>query len=293
VVFSIASGIFHPYYLIMLAPPTAALVGIGVSSLWTAYRRREGWRTWLLPVALLATALWQARVLAPYPQWSAWLTPLLLGGSLLAAGGLVAARVVDRLFDGRFWRRWSVVPLGAGLLALLLSPLVWSVTPVLAGPSNASLPVAGPEALNQNDPTSWTRLNDPGNDRLVTYLEENRNGYFYLVAVANSQQASSIALKTGKPVLAAGGFMGSDPALTVEKLQKMIADKQVRFVMGLDGTGMRGGQSSTSVGSWIRSYCTAVDPPLYQGQQGFTGAFGFGNSPLYDCAPQESRQTIW
>src|SRR5256885_5165756 len=31
--------------------------------------------------------------------------------------------------------------------------------------------------------------------------------------------------------LAMGGFMGSDPAMTVEKLQQMVADKQVRFIL--------------------------------------------------------------
>ena len=64
-----AEGIFHPYYLIMLAPAAAALVGIGVAALWAAYRK-GGWQAWLLPVALLATAFWQMTVLAQYPQWS-------------------------------------------------------------------------------------------------------------------------------------------------------------------------------------------------------------------------------
>ena len=49
VVFSMAEGIFHPYYLIMLAPAAAALVGIGVAALWTAYHK-GGWQSWLLPV---------------------------------------------------------------------------------------------------------------------------------------------------------------------------------------------------------------------------------------------------
>ena len=55
VVFSMAQGIFHPYYLIMLAPAAAALVGIGVAALWAAYRQ-GGWQAWLLPLALLVTA---------------------------------------------------------------------------------------------------------------------------------------------------------------------------------------------------------------------------------------------
>ena len=234
-VFSIASGIFHPYYLIMLGPPTAALVGIGVSSLWTAYRR-DGWQAWLLPVSLLATAFWQWNVMADYHEWSVWLTPVLFAGSALAAVGLVATRLLAKLTDGR-WRRWAMAPLAVGMLALLVSPAAWAVTPVLAGPSNASLPTSGPEALNQNDPSSWTKLNDTSNDGLIKYLKENQDGYYYLLVVANSQQASSIALKTDLPVMSAGGFMGTDPALTAEKLAELVANKQVRFVMGLSGAG--------------------------------------------------------
>lgn len=274
-VFSVASGIFHPYYLIMLAPAAAALVGIGVSSLWAAYRRQQGWLAWLLPVALLATAYWQTRVVADYPQWSAWLTPLLLTGSIAAAGGLIVTRLLAKRMDYWIWRRWTLVPLGVGLLALLLSPAAWAVTPVLAGPSNASLPTSGPEALNQNDPASWTRLSSSEDNGLIKYLENNQAGYYYLVAVANSQQASSIALKTEQPVLAAGGFMGSDPALTPQKLQEMVAAKQVRFVMGLNG----------ATGNWVQSHCKAVDSGLYQGSGGFSGAFSLNGARLYNCAP--------
>lgn len=276
-VFSIASGIFHPYYLIMLGPPAAALVGIGLSSLWTAYRR-DGWQAWLLPVALLATAFWQSRVMIDYPEWSAWLTPVLFAGSALAAVGLVVTRLLARLTDGR-WRRWAMAPLAVGMLALLVSPAAWAVTPVLAGPSNASLPTSGPEALNQNDPSSWTRLNDTSNDGLIKYLKENQDGYYYLLVVANSQQASSIALKTDLPVMSAGGFMGTDPALTAEKLAELVATKQVRFVMGLNNA--RGG---SSVGSWVTANCSAVNSSVYGGEASFSGAFGLGNSALYDCA---------
>ncbi len=144
-------------------------------------------------------------------------------------------------------------------------------------------------------------MNNSANSGLVSYLEANQNGYFYLVAVTNSQQASSIALKTGKPVLASGGFMGSDPALTVEKLQEMIANKQVRFVMvlgnirgpgGMGSIGMPGGVAGTggansSVNTWIQQNCATVEPSLYGGQLeagSQTGPFALGNSQLYNCA---------
>jgi 4-amino-4-deoxy-L-arabinose transferase-like glycosyltransferase len=287
VVFSMASGIFHPYYLIMLAPAAAALVGLGVAALWAAYRQ-GGWRTVLLPLALLATALWQVRLVGAFPQWSMWLTPLALLGTILAAAPLLGAR----LLSPREWRRWAPGLVGVGLVALLVAPLAWALTPVVAAPTNASLPEAGPATINRSDPTSWTRLSTPGGADLASYLEANTAGYTYLVVVTNSQQASPLALETGKPVLAAGGFMGSDPALTVEKLAQLVATRQVRFVMGLGGGGMRGG-SATGVDAWVTANCSPVDPSAYGGATGARGLGGFGGfgrfgggGQLYDCAAQ-------
>jgi 4-amino-4-deoxy-L-arabinose transferase-like glycosyltransferase len=288
VVFSMAQGIFHPYYLIMLAPALAALVGIGVAALWTAYAK-GGWQAWLLPLALLVTAIWQMKVLADYPDWSRWLTPITFFGAVVAAVPLV----VTRLFTERAWRQWAPGLVAFGLLELLVSPLVWSVTPALAAPSNASLPIAGPNALTNYDPSSWTQLNANGtNNALLAYLEANTAGYTYLVAVTNSQQASPLALETGRPVLATGGFMGSDPALTADKLAELVLTKQVRFVLGLagggfGGRGVGGSSSATSVNGWIQANCQAVDPSLYGGTTGGIGGrgfFGSGNSQLYDCA---------
>ena len=49
------TGLFHRYYLVMLAPGVAALTGIGVAALWRDYRQPAP-RGWLLPLAPVATA---------------------------------------------------------------------------------------------------------------------------------------------------------------------------------------------------------------------------------------------
>jgi 4-amino-4-deoxy-L-arabinose transferase-like glycosyltransferase len=108
---------------------------------------------------------------------------------------------------------------------------------------------------------------------LISFLQTNNDGYLYLVAVSSANEASSIALETGQPVLAMGGFSGSDPAMTPEKLQELISSKQLRFVIG--GGGFGRGMSSTTVNSWVQSNCTLVAPALYGQQNG---------SQMYDCA---------
>ncbi|HKO25490.1 MAG TPA: glycosyltransferase family 39 protein, partial [Chloroflexota bacterium] len=113
--FSIA-GFFHTYYLVMMAPSIAALAGIGLVALWRDYRS-SGWRGWALPLTLLVTAGAQAYLLASYPGWSSWLTPLAVGFCVVAAITLAARRLGGRV-SGR-------VALGAatlGTVGLLAAP---------------------------------------------------------------------------------------------------------------------------------------------------------------------------
>ena len=65
VYFSFTKGLFHPYYLTMLAPPIAALAGIGIVSMWELYNE-EGWKSWILPVALIVDGLTQILILSYY-----------------------------------------------------------------------------------------------------------------------------------------------------------------------------------------------------------------------------------
>ena len=50
--FSFTTGLFHPYYLTMLAAPIAALAGIGIVYMWELYIEC-GWKSWILPITLI------------------------------------------------------------------------------------------------------------------------------------------------------------------------------------------------------------------------------------------------
>jgi 4-amino-4-deoxy-L-arabinose transferase-like glycosyltransferase len=63
VVYSAAGGVFHFYYLATMAPPLAALAGIGVVSLWR-WAVEGGWRAGLVLVTLALNAAWQLSIAA-------------------------------------------------------------------------------------------------------------------------------------------------------------------------------------------------------------------------------------
>ena len=53
---------------------------------------------------------------------------------------------------------------------------------------------------------------------LVKYLQANKGGAGYLVAVSSAMNASPIILNTDEPVISLGGYNGVDPVFTPEKL---------------------------------------------------------------------------
>ncbi|MFK5261475.1 4-amino-4-deoxy-L-arabinose transferase, partial [Lactiplantibacillus plantarum] len=61
---------FHPYYTIMLAPPLAALFGIGTVTMFNQFKLSfKHWQSWLLPLALAATTALQTWYVSLYYQW--------------------------------------------------------------------------------------------------------------------------------------------------------------------------------------------------------------------------------
>jgi 4-amino-4-deoxy-L-arabinose transferase-like glycosyltransferase len=330
--FSVA-GFFHTYYMVMLAPSIAALAGIGLVALWQDFRR-AGRRGWLLPLALVETAAIQAYLLSPYPEWSRWLTPLVVGICVVAAGLLALARLGARLSLPAL--RGAII---AGMLALLAAPAAWAVDTV--GGGSGLTPSAGPApqtgrpngfAPQTGRPNGFARYFGAGrtgggeqrgggeqntvDTRLVRYLQANQGATRYLFATLNATSAAPFILATGKPVMALGGFSGSDRIVTPDQLARLVSNRTVRFfllpstqtfnpenlppqVRGFfrRGGGPRGGFGGSGLNGdltqWVSAHCTAVPATRWQTpstQPGGAPGFGFGGfgrgggQQLYDCA---------
>lgn len=227
------AGLFHRYYLEMMAPAIAALAAAGLVALWEDYRGAfsasglSGWqkaRSWLLPLALLGSAAFQAFILEPFAEWKNWLTPLVVGLSLLAGSTLILLRLRPALPRLRLGQAAAT----AGLLALLIAPTVWAAIPVWYSGDNG-LPFAGPDVIRPGQ-----RVQDaetPRTTRLTQFLLENWQDEVYLVAALNARTAAPFILSTGAPVIALGGFSGSDQILSADELAEWVAQGYVRFFL--------------------------------------------------------------
>ena len=261
-VFSFNGGIFHPYYLVMLAPPIAALVGAGLTTMWEDWRAKN-WRGWLLPLAVLVTLLYGAYIASSYGDWDGWLLPLIIGTGILTLVSLIGFRLLGERLKGGNGNTLARVAIGLVIAAMLVGPTVWALTPVVAE-GNGTLPEATPQLLKGQSQNFDMIGGNYDVDKLVQYLEANRGGAKYLVATVNATSAESIALKSNEPaVMAMGGFLGSDPILTADKLTQLIKEGQVRYFLlqSMDGMPGSGGSFPASGGSGSETP-GQVTPPL-------------------------------
>ncbi len=131
VVFSSAKGIFHPYYVSLLAPFVAALTGAGAAQL-----RKGGLNARIVgPLAVIAGVATELAVLSRYPGELTWLAPVLIAVGVLAALALAAFAQ----------RRVRVAALAVVLAALLVAPAAWAVD-TLGHATSGTFPAGGPES---------------------------------------------------------------------------------------------------------------------------------------------------
>ncbi|MEK7277224.1 MAG: hypothetical protein AAB427_07730, partial [Chloroflexota bacterium] len=246
--FSMAS-LFHRYYLEMMAPAIAALVGAGLAAMWESTRRGFP-RNLILPAALLLAAATEIYVLAAFPTWSIWLSPIILGATLIAALGLLLARPLPHTHTPT-----QSVAFLVGVFALLVAPAIWSLTPVLAV-GDSGLPYASPDLLERPKSTGA-----PNVDRLVDYLAAGRTDETYLLATLNAMTAAPVVLATGEPVMALGGFSGRDNILTADQLAQKISAGDVRFFLL---PAQRERQSDLT--RWVADHCATVQASLWQNE---------------------------
>ncbi|UUZ79755.1 glycosyltransferase family 39 protein [Paenibacillus sp. P26] len=280
--FSVA-GFFHQYYLIMLAPPIAALAGAGWVELWNQYRNREGWKTWSLPAGILATTALQLFIMSDYTQ------EIGLGWSigLGAAGTLFALALIFLAKKEKLVRIAAL----AGMLVLLVVPLYWAATPLMYG-GNSMLPEAGPQLKSSRQGFGGGGMGQEDyNAKLLQYVTDHNTGEKYLFATTRATTAAPYIIESGKPVMAMGGFSGSDPILTLDKVKELVKNKEVKFFLISSGGGPDGG--SSEITSWIKENGTEVPSSEWQSStpkangQGAGMRMGMGGTTtLYEIKSQ-------
>ncbi len=289
--FSFMAGIFHAYYTVALAPAIGALVGIGATVLW---RRREG--AVVLAITLAVTAAWSYVLLERSAEFLPWLAPVVLVGGLAVALGLLLVRSVPRRIAAVLAGAGMVVAL-AGPAAYAVDTAATPHTGSIpsAGPAVAAasggpgggvrggrppqggfgggLPGGpggfggGPGATGgptggQGGGAGGGLLNGstPSAD-MIALLRADADSYTWVAAAIGSNNASGYQLATGEPVMAIGGFNGTDPSPTLAQFQQYVAAGKIHyFISGGTGGGTRTGGSAAAqeIAGWVEQNFTAT-----------------------------------
>jgi 4-amino-4-deoxy-L-arabinose transferase-like glycosyltransferase len=97
-------------------------------------------------------------------------------------------------------------------------------------------------------------------DEVVAALLDGADEYTWVAAAVGSNRAAGFQLASEQPVMAIGGFNGSDPSPTLEQFQQYVADGQIHWFISGGGFGQSPGGSdeATSIASWVASEFTAT-----------------------------------
>ncbi|KJR44368.1 hypothetical protein UF75_5247 [Desulfosporosinus sp. I2] len=121
--------------------------------------------------------------------------------------------------------------------------------------------------------------------KLLAFLTANNTGEKFLFATTNAGTAEAYIIQTGQAVMAMGGFSGSDPILTVDKLKQMIANKEIKYFLSSSG-GPGGGNSD--VQTWISQNGKVVPQSIWQSSTTDSSGLGMGRNgaaTLYEINP--------
>ncbi|MEV4264897.1 glycosyltransferase family 39 protein [Kribbella sp. NPDC049584] len=292
-VFSYMQGIIHPYYMIALAPAFGAVIGGAMSILW---RRRAEWlpRATLAGGALL-TAGWSFALLNGTPAWHPWLRWVVLITGVLAAG--LVMLLPELGLHRAAARRAGVVAAAILALSALAGPTAYSLSTISSAHTGA-IPTAGPGGMGgfgggrgggfpgggrMGTPPGQTGTGTTGgvtgggmrgggmggflggggisgvSSELVTLLQQGAKGYTWAAAAVTANGAAPLQLASGEPIMAIGGFNGTDPAPSLAEFKQLVAQGKIHYFIGSGGGGMMGGRNGTSseIATWVTENFTA------------------------------------
>ncbi|HUC05168.1 MAG TPA: glycosyltransferase family 39 protein [Acidimicrobiales bacterium] len=95
---------------------------------------------------------------------------------------------------------------------------------------------------------------------LTKLLESDAGHFTWVAATVNSNNAAGYQLASGDPVMAIGGFNGTDPAPTLAQFERYVAEGKIHYFIaggggGAGGFGGQGGSGDASqITSWVESH---------------------------------------
>ncbi|ULP39648.1 glycosyltransferase family 39 protein [Mycolicibacterium rufum] len=249
-VFSFMNGIVHPYYTVALAPAIAAGIGIGATLLWR--RRTDIHAATALAGTVVVTVVLAAQLLSRTVDWLPWLR------ATVAVGGVGAAALI--LVASRLGPVAARVVAGVAVASCLAAPAAYSVA-TAAIPHSGAIPSVGPAGGGGFAFGGLLSSPTPRLD-LIRVLAADADRFSWVAAVVGSNNAAGYQLATGAPVMAVGGFNGTDPSPTLDEFVRAVDEGRIHYfiqgrVMTMGRAPQSGSTESVAIRDWVDAHFPA------------------------------------
>ena len=293
--FSFMAGIFHAYYTVALAPAIAALVALGAHTVWQHRSSTVATVGGAVAVAV-ATAtgfvlLGRSADFLPGLRWV-----VLVGGVLAAVAIAFAGRMPRRLALVAAAAALLTTMAGPASYAVQTAATAHTGSIPTAGPAVAggdrmhggpgghpgfggtppqgtapqgTIPqgMAPPQGATGALPGGGARGGMSGllegstpSAAVTALLTQDAGDYTWVAAAVGSNSAAGYQLATQDPVMAVGGFNGSDPSPTLAQFQAHVAAGEIHWFIGGGGFGgsMGGSDASSAIAGWVADSFSAT-----------------------------------
>jgi 4-amino-4-deoxy-L-arabinose transferase-like glycosyltransferase len=259
VYFSFNTGLFHPHYLTMMAPPVAALAGIGIVSMWEMFKEGS-WKSWFLPLVLLANGAVQMLMLS-YFYNSSPIVKILIG--LIIGLSFVPVLILSGINILKIGLpKINKVLASLGVAGILISPMVGSVAAMFYA-VNSGNPAAGLELLpaqlagNKTGAGNMDRNNNQGlgfenvnTADLVKFLDNHKVNGKSQIIVTSANIAENITINTNLYVGSLSGFAENETLMSLEQFKARVKSGEIRYVLANSDNGRD--NSGSEIMDWVK-----------------------------------------
>jgi hypothetical protein len=273
VILSFMGTMLHSYYTHSLAPWAALTVA---SAMHLLRQTADRWAQRVLAIVVIGAGVYgQLRIIEYGIQWPGWV-PWAVGGMGVTAAAVHLLAVPPRRTLQGVAAVLTVVALGAAPAAsniFTASQPQEGTNPASGSTSRYPMALKNVlDAVRASPELSWEKEVDfgaPPDPRLVSLIRDAASSSTWTLATYSAQNVAQYQLASDTPVMAVGGWLGSDPSPKLAQFQALVRTGRVAYFADFAEIRDRPEELSSearSIEEWVKSTFPTVmsgEPTVY------------------------------
>lgn len=215
IIFSLMSGIFHSYYVVVTAPTEAGITAIGLYALWRL--RQTAHIKTMISFGLVLNALWFIHLITTTSLPVNLFITLTLGLNILAIFFVILSHRSNRT---------AVIAACLVVLTLVAVPAYYSVL-TTAAPRTGASPEAGPFPVAV--PVNTITGENSTQKDFAEFLNRGAKGYRWVAVAYLAKTANYYQVLSGDSVMPIGGYTGDDNSPTFSQFKSYVSQHDIHY----------------------------------------------------------------